>query len=126
METLAAATPIAFILVRDREKAKTFYSGVLGLTLVSEDDFAAVYDLNGIKLRLTTVEDWTATPHTVIGWEVADITATSRALAEKGVTFNIYDGFGQDKLGIWSSPDGMVKVNWFNDPEGNVLSLTGG
>ncbi len=48
MQTLAIAKPIAFILVRDREKAKAFYSGVLGLTLVSEDNFAAVYDLNGM------------------------------------------------------------------------------
>ncbi len=48
MQTLATAKPIAFILVRDREKAKAFYSGVLGLTLVSEDNFAAVYDLNGM------------------------------------------------------------------------------
>jgi catechol 2,3-dioxygenase-like lactoylglutathione lyase family enzyme len=126
MSIPAAAQPMAFILVRDREKAKAFYTGVLGLTFVSEDDFAATYDLNGAILRLTTVEDWTPHPHTVVGWSVSDIVATSKALAAKGVIFSIFEGFGQDELGIWTAPDGKRKVNWFNDPEGNVLSLKEG
>ncbi len=126
MSIPAAAQPMAFILVRDRVKAKVFYQGVLGLALVSEDEYADVCDLNGITLRLTTVEDWTAHPYTVAGWSVPDIVATSRALAEKGVNFSIYDGFGQDALGIWTAPDGKTKINWFCDPEGNVLSLKEG
>ena len=126
MSIPATAQPMAFILVRDRVKAKAFYKDVLGLTLVSEDEYADVYDLNGITLRLTTVEDWTAHPHTIVGWSVPDIAAASRALAAKGVTFNIYEGFGQDELGIWTAPDGRTKLNWFNDPEGNVLSLKEG
>jgi catechol 2,3-dioxygenase-like lactoylglutathione lyase family enzyme len=123
MSIPATAEPMAFILVRDREKAKAFYSGVLGLKLISEDDFAATYDLNGITLRLTTVEDWTPHPHTVVGWSVPDIAATSKALAAKDVVFSIYEGFGQGEHGIWTSPDGKRKLNWFSDPEGNVLSL---
>lgn len=55
---------------------------------------------------------------------VPDIVAKSRELPTKGVTLRIFPGFGQDALGIWTSPDGATKVNWFNDPEGNVLSLT--
>jgi catechol 2,3-dioxygenase-like lactoylglutathione lyase family enzyme len=124
MTDLKSARPVAFVLTRDRARTKPFYTDVLGLTLLSEDDFAAVYDLNGIRLRLTTVEDHVPGPHTVIGWEVPDIAATMQGLLAKGVSFNIYPGFGQDALGVWSSPDGMVKVCWFNDPEGNGLSLT--
>jgi catechol 2,3-dioxygenase-like lactoylglutathione lyase family enzyme len=126
MSIPAAAKAIAFILVRDREKAKAFYRGVLGLKLISENEFASDYDLGGIMLQLVTVADWTAHKHTVVGWDVADIVGASKALAAKGVTFNIYDGYGQDALGIWSSPDGKTKLNWFNDPEGNVLSLKEG
>ena len=122
MDILESAEPMAFILVRDREKAKAFYSTILGLTFVSEDDFAATYDLNGILLRLTTVEDRTPHSHKVVGWSVPDVAATSKALAAKGVAFSIFEGFGQDALGIWTSPDGKTKINWFNDPEGNVLS----
>jgi hypothetical protein len=42
----------------------------------------------------------------------------------KGITFTIYEGFGQDADGIWEVPGGGAKVAWFNDPDGNVLSLT--
>jgi len=31
---------------------------------------------------------------------------------------------GQDALGIWTAPDGSSKVAFFNDPDGNGLSLT--
>jgi hypothetical protein len=40
------------------------------------------------------------------------------------VTFQIYEGFGQDADGVWASPDGGAKVAWFHDPDGNGLSLT--
>jgi catechol 2,3-dioxygenase-like lactoylglutathione lyase family enzyme len=108
---------------RDRERATAFYGGVLGFRLVHEDAFAAVFDLNGTMLRVSTVENHVAQPHTVLGWEVADIAETARVLRDQGVAFTIYDGFGQDELGIWSAPGSNAKVAWFTDPDGNVLSL---
>ena len=60
----------------------------------------------------------------MIGWNVADIHAAVRDLKARGASFNIYEGFGQDADGIWSSPDGGARVAWFADPDGNVLSLT--
>ncbi len=57
------------------------------------------------------------------GWEVPDMTRAVQALHAKGVVMTIYEGFGQDALGIWTSPDGKTKVAWFTDPDGNVLSL---
>jgi catechol 2,3-dioxygenase-like lactoylglutathione lyase family enzyme len=64
MGILANASPVAFVLVRDRPAAKAFYSDVLDLALVAEDDFASVYDLNGTVMRLTTVESHQPSPHT--------------------------------------------------------------
>jgi len=52
------------------------------------------------------------------------VVATVKALHEKGVTFNSYQGFSQDELGIWTAPGGAVRVAWFKDPDGNVLSVT--
>ena len=121
---LAAATPIGFILTRDPARAKAFYSDILGFRLTGEDDFAAVYDMAGLTVRLSTVEDHQAAAHPVLGWAVPDIAAAARGLLAKGVTFQIYPGFGQDDLGIWTAPDGSAKVNWFADPDGNLLSLT--
>ncbi len=97
---------------------------MLGFSLVSEDMFAAVFDLNGVMLRISTVETHQAGPHTVLGWEVEDIVEAAKGLKAKGIAFNVYDGFGQDELGIWTSPAADAKVAWFRDPDGNVLSLT--
>ena len=124
MAVLTNATPIGIICVRDRERAKTFYRDVLGLSLVHEDNFAAVFEVGGISIRVSTVPDFTPHEHTVMGFQVADISDTVKALVFKGVTFNIYDGFDQDAQGIWNAPGNAVRVAWFKDPDGNVLSVT--
>ncbi len=120
----SSAKPISFIATRDRAKAKAFYGEVLGFPITSEDPFALVFNMNGTMLRISTVPDHQAVPHTVLGWDVPDITAAVNALSARGVRFNIYEGFGQDALGIWKAPDSGARVAWFLDPDGNNLSLT--
>lgn len=122
--SLAHARPIAFVITRDRKMSEAFYGGTLGLARLPGDDFAAVFDLAGIPLRVTEVPGHLASPHPVLGWQVADIAATVHALAAKGVAMTIYEGLGQDALGIWTAPDGVAKVAFFADPDGNGLSLT--
>ena len=56
--------------------------------------------------------------------KVDDIAATIDALTAKGVTFAVYEGFGQDAQGVWTDPGSGTKIAWFHDPEGNNLSLT--
>jgi catechol 2,3-dioxygenase-like lactoylglutathione lyase family enzyme len=115
---------MSFIVTRDRAKSKAFYGDLLGFTLMSEDDFAAVYDMNGTALRISTVPTHLAAAHTVLGWEVPDIVAAVNSLRAKGVTFNVYPGLGQDSLSIWKPPGGETRVAWFLDPDGNNLSIT--
>lgn len=121
---LAAKTPVTFIITRDRKIAELFYGETLGLPRLPGDDFAAVFDLAGVPLRVTEVPEHTPSAHPVLGWQVADIVATVTKLGARGVKFTIYDGMGQDALGIWTAPDGASKVAFFNDPDGNGLSLT--
>jgi catechol 2,3-dioxygenase-like lactoylglutathione lyase family enzyme len=116
-----SAKAMTFIVTRDR--AKAFYGETLGFPLTSEDPFAAVFDLSGTMLRISTVKNHQPQSHTVLGWQVTDIVACVNALKAKGVAFNVYEGFNQDSLGIWSAPDG-TRVAWFLDPDGNNLSLT--
>jgi catechol 2,3-dioxygenase-like lactoylglutathione lyase family enzyme len=124
MQALASATPVTFILTTDPAASRAFYAELLCLPLGTQDDFATVYDLGHCILRVTEIPGFAAGPHPVLGWKVDDIAASVAALTAKGVAFTIYEGFGQDRLGIWTAPDGKAKVAWFNDPDGNVLSLT--
>jgi catechol 2,3-dioxygenase-like lactoylglutathione lyase family enzyme len=114
----------AFVCTTDRATAKAFYGGTLGLTLRHEDDYAMVYDANGTTLRISPVKELNPQPFTVLGWEVADVTATVKALIAASVIFERYSFLEQNELGIWS-PGGQVHVAWFKDPDGNLLSVSG-
>jgi len=119
-----SAKAMTFIVTRDRDTAKKFYGETLGFRQTGEDNFAVVYDLNGTMLRVTTLKDHKPQMQTVLGWEVPDIVDAVKTLRAKGVTFNIYQGFAQDELGIWTAPGTTSRIAWFLDPDGNNLSLT--
>ena len=108
---------------RDPSRAKKFYRDTLGLPLVSEDEFALVFDTAGTMLRVTRVQEVAAAKYTVLGWRVRDIVQTAKDLQKVHIILERYAGMQQDDLGIWNSPSG-AKVAWFKDPDGNTLSIT--
>jgi catechol 2,3-dioxygenase-like lactoylglutathione lyase family enzyme len=114
---------IAFVSTADAERAISFYRDLLGLQLVADEPFALVFDAFGIMLRVTEVDRVITAPYTVLGWHVEDIAAVVKGLTAGGVVFQRYDGMDQDPSGVWTSPAG-ARVAWFQDPDGNVLSLT--
>jgi catechol 2,3-dioxygenase-like lactoylglutathione lyase family enzyme len=120
---LKANSIIAFVATTNPSRAKKFYQNTLGLRFVSENPFAVVFDAGGTMLRVTPVEKFEPTCFTVLGWVVEDIAKEVRELAKRGVKFQRYDWMEQDADGVWTSPD-KAKVAWFQDPDGNVLSLT--
>jgi catechol 2,3-dioxygenase-like lactoylglutathione lyase family enzyme len=122
---LATHTPIAFIPTAKPEAARAFYEQTLGLTFVSDDDFALVFRVGPTQTMLRVVRSgpFTPAPFTIFGWEVEDIHATVAELSGKGVAFTRYEFLRQDESGVWNAPDGS-KVAWFKDPDGNTLSLS--
>ncbi len=116
--------PVGFVSTADAEQALGFYRDTLGLPLLARDDFGMFFEIGHGLLRLTPMPDFKPHPHPVFGWEVADIRAAAAALAAAGVALIIYEGFGQDEVGIWTAPDGAAKIAWFADLDGNVLSLS--
>jgi len=115
---------IGFVGIVDVDRAKAFYRDTLGLRLVSEEPpFALVFDANGIMLRLAMGKEIPPARGTVLGWQVPDISATVKDLAQAGVRFERYQQMKQDELGIWTTPTG-AKVAWFKDPDGNILSIS--
>ena len=123
---LESADLIAFVPTRDPPRARRFYEQTLGLSFVSEDPFAMVLRSNGVMIRIanvSSVPDFKPAPFTILGWHVASTEDAVRELGRRGVTFERFAGLDQDALGIWQSPSG-VRVAWFKDPDGNVLSVS--
>jgi catechol 2,3-dioxygenase-like lactoylglutathione lyase family enzyme len=116
---------IGFVATSNPQKAKAFYGDILGFRLLSEDDFALVFDANGTMLRVGKSGPFTPAPGTVLGWEVDDMHAAIRELAPRGVRFEQFDlpFMKQDDLGVWTPPNGD-RVAWFKDPDGNMLSIS--
>ena len=123
MSNLPTAKLIAFLATTDPIRARAFYEKTLGLTFVADEAFALVFELPGAMLRISKVKELTPALYTVLGWEVADIHAETKALAQQGIHFEHYPGLTQDDAGICAFPNGD-QVAWFKDPDGNILSLT--
>ena len=122
---LGTSKLMAFAAVTDPARARAFYEGVLGLRLVEDEaPFALVFDANGTMLRVTPVGEHKPAPFTVLGWEVESIEGTVKRLTAAEVQFLRFAGMNDgDALGIWNAPSG-ARIAWFNDPDGNVLSVT--
>ncbi|MDB4976410.1 MAG: hypothetical protein JWN48_4751 [Myxococcaceae bacterium] len=120
---LSDAALIAFIATAKPDEARAFYADDLGLTLLSDEPHALVFDCRGTMLRIQKADALTPVPSTALGWHTKDIAALARRLLERGVRGERYPYLEQDELGIWHTPGG-AQVFWFKDPDGNTLSLT--
>jgi catechol 2,3-dioxygenase-like lactoylglutathione lyase family enzyme len=115
---------IGFIPTRDSDAARAFYETKLGLHLISDDQFALVFQSGENIIRVSRVGSFTPAPFTILGWESSNLERDVRNLSARGVKFERYDYMGpQNELGIWTAPNG-AQVAWFKDPDGNTLSLS--
>jgi catechol 2,3-dioxygenase-like lactoylglutathione lyase family enzyme len=113
---------MAFVATQDAERATRFYRDVLGLRLVADEPYALVFDAHGTMLRIQKAGPFTPHTFTALGWQVPDVRATLRALKAHGIEAKRYPHLGADELGVWRAGD--AQVAWFEDPDGNLLSLT--
>jgi catechol 2,3-dioxygenase-like lactoylglutathione lyase family enzyme len=120
---LGAAELVAFVSTADAPRAQRFYEETLGLELAESTSFALVFRAPNATLRVTVVERVIRAGYTVLGWRVDDISEVLGRLVSGGVEPLRYGGLEQDEYGVWRSPSG-ARVAWFEDPDGNVLSIT--
>ncbi len=120
---LGAQQLVAFVSTVDAQRAQAFYRDALGLRVISQDEYALVFDANGTPLRVTIAPKVDPAPYTVLGWHVDRIDSVLDGFEKAGIPPLRFDFMNQDARGIWTSPS-RAKVVWFNDPDGNVLSLT--
>jgi catechol 2,3-dioxygenase-like lactoylglutathione lyase family enzyme len=113
------------IPVRDVERARGFYEGVLGLRFAGgpRADGSLEYECGAGTGLFTypTQENAGSSPATLAAWQVDDIEATAKTLRDKGVVLEEYDmpGF-RTESGIVALPG--ARAIWFKDPDGNILN----
>ena len=115
--------PVLFLATADADRSRAFYEKVLGLSFVADEPYALIFRIGDLMLRIQKVDRVPKVSYTVLGWAVQNIRPTVVTLSKAGVVFRRYDGLDQDDLGVWRSPSGGL-VAWFQDPDGNTLSLT--
>ena len=110
--------------VDDLQKAKTFYSEVLGLEI--KDNPMGVMELHiegGNNIIVYPKPNHVPATFTILNFPVEDIEKEVDALIAKGVAFEQYEGeIKTDEKGISRNPNGP-KIAWFKDPAGNILSV---
>jgi catechol 2,3-dioxygenase-like lactoylglutathione lyase family enzyme len=120
---LSDASVTTMLPVKDRDRARAFYEGSLGLQPGGfKPDGKFVYRVGGSTLALFPKPEGTKADHTAISFRVDDIAASIEALKRKGVAFEDYD-FPGLKTVNHVCVLGAEKAAWFKDPEGNYLCL---
>lgn len=109
--------------VDDLQKAEEFYGRLLGLTV-------RINPMGILEMKLPGGNTVIAYPkpnhepatYTVLNFPVPDLEKAVEALTARGLRFEQYVGALQtDELGIFR--DGDMKIAWFKDPAGNILSI---
>ena len=118
---------IANIAVRNLDTARKFYEGTLGLKQVdAEGDELIVFESGKTSLFVYRSEYAGTNKATAVTWIVGDdIENDVRALRARGVAFEHYDMADMKRDGD-IHVGGDMKVAWFKDPDGNILSLVSG
>ncbi|HSL72302.1 MAG TPA: VOC family protein [Longimicrobiales bacterium] len=117
---------IATVAVRDIPRAKRFYEDVLGFKLVHDEGGEALTYKSGNSSIFVYKSEYAGTNQaTAASWDVGTETdSIVRELKRKGVNFEHYDLPDTKREGDVHVGDGM-KIAWFKDPDGNILSVFG-
>jgi catechol 2,3-dioxygenase-like lactoylglutathione lyase family enzyme len=118
---------IANIAVRNLATARKFYEGTLGLKQIDAEGDELIVFKSGKTSLFVYRSDYAGTNKaTAVTWVVGDeIESDVRALKAKGVAFEHYDMPGMKHEGDLHV-GGDMKIAWFKDPDGNILSLASG
>ena len=114
------ATAFSGFSVDDLEKARGFYSGVLGLAVENEGVGLKLHLPGGAAVFVYPKDNHQPATYTILNFGVDNIEAAVAELAASGVQFERYDGVTDEK-GI--SRGQGPNIAWFKDPAGNFLSV---
>ena len=109
--------------VNDLQKAKDFYGQTLGLEISEKPEGLELNLADDLNVFIYPKPNHTAASFTVLNFKVNDIEDTIDELKSLGINPEHYNqpDLKTDKNGILS--DHGMKIAWFKDPAGNVLSV---
>jgi catechol 2,3-dioxygenase-like lactoylglutathione lyase family enzyme len=111
--------------VNDLETARRFYGEILGLEVLDNPmSLIELHFKNGTRIIIYPKVDHVPATFTVLNFPVVAIDQAVDELTKRGVSFEQYSGIiATDEKGIHSSPREGLKIAWFKDPAGNILSI---
>jgi catechol 2,3-dioxygenase-like lactoylglutathione lyase family enzyme len=120
----------AIVAVSDLERARRFYSDVLGLELASDgsDGMPLVYRTGSTMLTVYASEEAGTNRANAVCWGVGDdLDAIVAALKANGAWFEHYPHIGRldGNVHVADAPDrrSQARLVWLKDPDGNILHL---
>lgn len=114
----------AIVAVKDLDRAKTFYSDLLGLNLADTSNEGMLGYRTGNTWLTVYQSDFAGTNQAnAVSWDVGvELDNIVAGLKAKGVTFEHYDDMGREgDIHVC----GTMRLAWFKDPDGNILHLVG-
>lgn len=124
---LKAQTAFSGFSVNDQEKAKEFYTKILGLSIENEEMGLQLKLPSAGSLFIYSKEGHKPADFTILNFVVENIDEAVDELTKQGVKFEHYDNmpFKQDEKGIARglSANQGPDIAWFKDPAGNILSV---
>lgn len=108
--------------VDDLQKAKTFYSDVLGLKVIEQKEGLDLDIGDGTHMFIYPKPNHQPATFTILNFKVTDIEKAVDELSSMGVQFEHYTGQMQtNEKGIFRS--GGPLIAWLKDPAGNFISI---
>ena len=114
---------VATLAVKDLDAAAKFYEKTLGLSRAGEEDGEViVFESGDTTINVYRSSFAGTNKATALTWAVDDVDNVVRTLKGKGVKFEHYELPDTRREGdIHVSGD--IRVAWFKDPDGNILSV---
>ena len=120
---LGDTNAVATLAVKDLGKAARFYEETLGLSRAgTEDDEVIMFESGDTTINVYRSSFAGTNKATALTWAVDDVDDVVRTLKRKGVKFEHYDLPDTRREGD-VHVSGDMKVAWFKDPDGNILSV---
>lgn len=131
MNQLARGTVATRLPARDLERARRFYSEVLGLDPVDERPGGLLYRCGGTEFALFASTGGSSGTFTQMGWAVEDLDSVVAELRARGVRFEevdvpglrTRDGIAEVEGNYPSKGFSGERAAWFRDSEGNLLGI---